>query len=361
MRTNHFLIYGANGYTGQLIARMAVNLKMPVILAGRNGTAIKKLANELQVPYKIFDLGDPDRLHEALSEVKLVLHAAGPFQLTARQMIEACINTGTHYIDITGEIAVFELAKHFNNAATSAGIMIMPGVGFDVVPTDCMALFLKNRLPDAVSLQLAFASLEGGLSQGTASTMIMGLGEGGASRKNGKIIREALGHKGMWLNFSEGSGEIERKLFVMSIPWGDVSTAHFTTGIPDIETYTAIAPSIYKLLKMQWTFNWFLRTPLIRKFVAKKINKRSPGPSDEKRAKGKSMIWGQAKNKAGKKVMATMSTKDGYTLTAQSSLLVAQKILSGHYKAGYQTPAAAYSEDFILELDGTKRTLAIYR
>src|SRR6187431_229393 len=188
MQSTQFLLYGANGYTGQLIARLSATYDLHPILAGRNEEAIQQLAEELQLPYRVVDLNNAGQLQKTLKEVSLVLHAAGPFQLTARPMIEACIATGTHYIDITGEIPVFELAKQFNDAAVRSGIVLMPGVGFDVVPTDCVAMFLKNRLPDATNLQLAFAGLGGSLSHGTATTMVMGLGEGGAVRENGKIV-----------------------------------------------------------------------------------------------------------------------------------------------------------------------------
>ncbi|MEO6729726.1 MAG: saccharopine dehydrogenase NADP-binding domain-containing protein [Ferruginibacter sp.] len=355
MQQNSFLLYGANGYTGQLIAKLSATYHLYPILAGRNKKAIEQLADELQLPYRIIDLNNQDQLQNALADVKLVLHAAGPFQLTARQMIEACIATQTHYIDITGEIPVFEMAKQYNPGAIQSGIMLMPGVGFDVVPTDCMALFLKNKLPDAISLQLAFASVGGGLSHGTATTMVMGLGESGAARENGKIVSKPLGHKGMWIDFSGVAGK-PKKLFVMTIPWGDISTAHFTTGIPNIETYTAISPGIYKFLKFQKAFNWLLKTSFVRNYALKKINKKPAGPTEENRARSSSLIWGRVENLQGKTIHAAMRVKDGYTLTAHSSLLIAQKTMAGNFKPGYQTPAAAYGEDLILEVPDTKRT-----
>lgn len=357
MQTNQFLLYGANGYTGRLIAELAAEYKLQPILAGRNGQAIRQMAEELQLPYRIFDLDDDKALQVALAEVKLVLHAAGPFTITARKMMEACIKTNRHYLDITGEIAIFEMAKTYNGAATAAGVMVMPGVGFDVVPTDCMALFLKNKLPDADRLQLAFASVGGGLSHGTATTMVMGLGEGGAIRENGRIVHRPLGHKGQWIDFSAVAGE-EKKMFVMTIPWGDVSTAYFTTGIPNIETYTGIAPKVYRLLKLQPLFNWLLKTKTVRNYAMKKVKQLPAGPSAEKRAESYSLVWGSVQNKTGKKLEASMKVKDGYTLTVHSSLLIVQKVLAGNFKPGYQTPAAAYGEDLVLEIPGTKRTLA---
>lgn len=345
---NQILLYGANGYTGKLIAKLAATYQLQLILAGRTEASIKPLADELQLPYHIIDLNDNATLQKALAEVKLVLHAAGPYVYTAKQMIEACLQTGTHYIDINGDISVFEMIKQYDATAKEKNIMLMPGTGFDVVPTDCIALQLKNKMPDASHLKLAFATIGGGLSHGTAITMAGKLGEGGAVRENGKIKNKPLGQKGMWVDFGT------KKLFVMTIPWGDVSTAYTTTGIPNIEVYTGIAPKIYRMLKLQWAFNWLLRTNFIRNIIKQKIKAKPAGPSDEKRKNSSSLVWGQVSNSRSETINIAISCFDGYTLTAHSSLLVAKKILEGNFKSGYQTPAGCYGENLIMEVPGTK-------
>jgi short subunit dehydrogenase-like uncharacterized protein len=344
-----FLLYGANGYTGELIARYASQYGLMPMLAGRRKEAIAPIAEKLGFPYQVIDLNDTAALEGALANFKLVLHAAGPFQFTAKQMVEACLRTRTNYIDINGDIAVFEMLKNYDAAAKNSGIMIMPGAGFDVVPTDCLALFLKKKLNDANDLKLAFATLGGQVSHGTASTMVSKLGEGGAARRNGSIVRTSLGKDGMWIDFGQ------KRLFVMSIPWGDISTAHFTTGIPNISTYVGIRPSVYRVLKLQPAFNWLLRTSFVRSYLKRRIDNRAAGPTDEERSKASSLIWGQVANNKGEKVTARISGPDGYTLTMHASLLICQKILGGNFKAGYQTPASAYSEDLILEIPGVKR------
>ena len=345
---NQFLLYGANGYTGKLIAKLAANYNLQPILAGRTEANIKPLADQLQLPYFIIDLNNKSQLEAALSTVKLVLHAAGPYVYTAKQMIDACLQTGVHYIDINGDISVFEMLKKYDGAAKEKNIMVMPGVGFDVVPTDCIALQLKNIMPDATDLKLAFASIGGGLSHGTATTMAGKIGEGGAVRENGKIVRKPLGQKGMWVSFGK------KNLFVMTIPWGDISTAYTTTGIPNIETYTGITPKVYRILKLQWAFNWLLRTEFVRHIIRKKIKAKPAGPSDEQRQKSSSLVWGEACNATGEKINASISCPDGYTLTAHSSLLISKKILDGDFKTGYQTPASCYGENLIMEVPGTK-------
>ena len=347
MNINSVLLYGANGYTGSLIAKYAADYNLHPTLAGRREEVIKPFADQLKLPYKIFELSNTTKLSEALRQVSVVVHAAGPFTHTARQMIEACLQTGTHYLDINGDISVFEQIKKFDAAAKEKSIMLLPGAGFDVVPTDCMALYLKNRLPDATHLKLAFASIGGGVSHGTAMTIINKLGEGGAARENGRIVKKPLGAKGMWVNFGS------TKLFVMSIPWGDVSTAHFTTAIPNIETYTATKPGVYRFLKLQNLFNWLLRTERIKNIIRKKIKQRPAGPDDEKRSNAKSLVWGEARNDEGKSFAASFTCADGYTLTALSSLIIAKKILQADFKPGYQTPAACYTESLINEIPGT--------
>jgi short subunit dehydrogenase-like uncharacterized protein len=351
MASHSFLLYGANGYTGELIARYAGLYNLQPILAGRQKDLIEPLADKLGLPFTVFNLDDTTALLTALKKVKVVVHAAGPFHHTAKQMIEGCLQTGTHYLDINGDITVFEMIKGYDAAAKKSGIMLLPGAGFDVVPTDCLALLLKNLLPGAVSLRLAFATTGGGLSHGTATTTVNKLGEGGAARKNGKIIRRPLGEKGMWVDFGK------KKLFVISIPWGDVSTAWVTTGIPDIESYTGMPRKVYYLLKLQFLFNWLLRTTMVRNYLKKKIKQRPAGPSDEQRSKAASLVWGQVTDAKGKTATARLSGPDGYTLTTYSALIITQKVLNANFIPGYQTPASAYGEDLVMEIPGVERTI----
>ncbi|HLO81570.1 MAG TPA: saccharopine dehydrogenase NADP-binding domain-containing protein [Chitinophagaceae bacterium] len=344
---NSILLYGANGYTGTLITRMAADYGIRPILAGRSEENIKPLAEQFGYAYRIADLNDATAMDKALSGIKVVLHAAGPFRFTAKPMVEACIRNGVHYLDITGEIMVYEMAKKYSAQAAEKGIMLMPGVGFDVVPTDCIALSLKKKMPDATSLKLAFAGLGGSTSRGTSTSMAQNLGRPSAVRKDGKITPVPLGHKSMWLDHNG------KKIFVMSIPWGDVSTAFSTTGIPNIETYTSVPSRLHSVLKFQSLFNWILRTSFAKNYVMRKIKSMPPGPSDEKRARSKSVVWGEAMNDKGDIARAKLQCAEGYTLTAISSLIIAKKVLAGNFKPGYQTPAGCYGEKLVEEIPGT--------
>jgi short subunit dehydrogenase-like uncharacterized protein len=259
-------------------------------------------------------------------------------------MMEACMNTGTHYLDITGEINVFELGASLNQKAIENGILLMPGVGFDVVPTDCLAAFLKNKLPSAKALKLAFAGLGGGMSKGTTLTMVEGMGEGGKIRKNRKIVSVPLGFKTMQQKH-EG-----KNLFFMTIPWGDVSTAFYTTGIPNIETYTTVSKKRYDKLGWMNAFSWLLKLDFIKEFARKKVRQGPAGPTEEVRKNARTYIWGEVSDAAGSKVQAYYTTPNGYTVTSLTALLIAKKVLEGNFKTGFHTPAGLYSEHLIHEI-----------
>ena len=344
--TNNFLIYGANGYTGELITRFAAERGLKPILAGRNEAKISELAAKYGLEYRIFSLEDDAKLDAALQEVDMVLHCAGPFSITSVPMVKACLRNKKHYTDITGEISVFETCAAMGNKAVEAGIMVMPGVGFDVVPSDCLAMHLKNRLPSATYLTLAWYGM-GRMSHGTQATMTMNVGRGGAIRKDGKITPVPAG----WKTREIDLGEVRRT--GVTIPWGDVSTAFHSTGIPNIEVYTVVPPSALKMMKTTRYLGWMMATGFVQKYLQRNIP--PGGPSDEERAKGKTLMWGEASDAEGNRVEARQQGPEGYTLTAHAALNIAEKILAGNFKPGFQTPAKAYGADLILEIEGTAR------
>ena len=341
-----FLLYGANGYTGELITRYAVERSLNPILAGRNENKIKPLAERHGLDYRIFRLEDAAKLDAALQETEFVLHCAGPFSLTSKQMVEACLRNRKHYLDITGEIAVFEAMATHDAEAKKAGIMIMPGVGFDVVPSDCLTKHLKERLPSADNLSLAFYGI-GKISHGTQVTMTMNIGNGGAVRRDGTITNVPAAWKTREIDF----GEVTKK--AVTIPWGDVATAFYSTGIPNIEVYTVLPPANLKMLKYSRYFGWLMSIGFLKDFALRQIPEG--GASDEERAAGKTYLWGEVSDKDGNKAVSRLQTPEGYTLTALTALSIAGKILSGDFCNGFQTPAKCYGADLILEIENITR------
>src|SRR3954469_15939722 len=224
-----FLIYGATGYTGELIAREAKRRGLSPVLAARSADRLAALASELGFEQRVFGLDRPSEIAAGqLAGVRVVLNCAGPFSATGGKMIDACLQARVHYLDITGEIDVLEQSFCKDDSARRAGIVICSGVGFDVIPTDCLALALKEALPDATELALGFYS-SSRLSPGTAKSSIEGAALGGRVRRDGRLVSVPFGSDIRYIDFGDGRGARP----ATSLPWGDVSTAYRTTGIPN--------------------------------------------------------------------------------------------------------------------------------
>lgn len=341
-----FLLYGANGYTGELIAREAVRRGMKPLLAGRSRKPIEKLGAELGCPSAVFPLDDHTSLVRAVSAAEAVLHCAGPFSDTARPMMQACLATHVHYFDITGEIPVFELAHSVHEKAERAGVTLCPGVGFDVVPTDCLAVKLKAALPDATHLALGFDS-RSGMSKGTAKTSVASAAEGSMLRRDGQLVTVPLASQQRRIDFGNG----ERQ--AVGIPWGDVSTAYFSTGIPNIEVFTATSADRLKQMGRANMLRPLLRQGWVQRLARFNIDRRLQPPTEAQRASNPSFVWGEARNAAQKTVTARVVTANGYALTIASSLAIIAHVLQSRPAAGYTTPATLMGADFVSTLPGS--------
>lgn len=350
MTAPNWLIYGANGYTAELIAREAVRRGMKPILAGRNGAAISALATSLALDDRVFALDDPSVIETGIKGCHVVLHCAGPFSHTSKAMMDACLLTHAHYLDITGEIAVFETAASYDAMARSANIMLLPGVGFDVVPTDCLAAHLRAQLPTATHLTLAFRGL-GHLSRGTTLTGLEGMSTGGLVRRDGRLIAVPMAWKTRQVDFGNGQGPTA----TMTVPWGDVFTAYYTTGIPNIEVYMASKPWFRRLAKSSRYFHWLLGSAPTQSFLKSWVKAMPPGPTPAQRKRSTSYVWGEVHDDAGRVIAARFKAPDGYTLTVLTALAIVDQVLNGRAPIGFQTPAKAYGSEWIFTIEGVTR------
>ena len=341
-----WMIYGAYGYTGALIARKAAATGWPVLLAGRREEALSELAGALDLPWRRLALEDTGTLVKTLEECGGVLHCAGPFKRTAKPMIEACIAAHRPYLDITGEIEVFELAHDLDFMARSAGIPLCPGIGFDVVPTDCVASVLKSALPDARKLALGF---DGGrhVSPGTARTMAAGMGDGGFVRSNGSLVRVPLGWDTRQIDF--GAGEKQ----AVTIPWGDVATAYYSTGIGDIRVYIPASTKTVRRMRRLNAVRPLLGIGPVRGFLENRAAARTRGPDDEELASTRVHVWGEACTEDETCITATLETPNGYALTRDSALMAMQRLDSQpRDQGGYFTPSQLFGQRFVESLPG---------
>lgn len=341
------LIYGAYGYTGELIVREALDRGLRPVLAGRNETKLRAQAAGHGLDCRVFSLDDPRAVDAGLADMRVVLHCAGPFAHTAGDMAQGCLRNGAHYLDITGEIGVFEQMAALDAAASAAGVMLMPGVGFDVVPSDCLAAHLKRTLPSATTLNLAFFST-GHASHGTAATMLENFGRGGQIRRGGQLTRVPAAWKTRRIDFGP------RTETCITIPWGDVSTAYYSTGIPDIAVYMAAPLGLRVGAIASRVIGPLLNSPAVQRFLYARIPEG--GPSERLRNEGYCLLWGEAIAPSGERAEARLRICEGYTLTARAAVHIAQKTLAGSARPGYQTPSLAFGPDLVLELPGSTRT-----
>lgn len=343
-----WMVYGAYGYTGRLVLQKAVAAGCKPVLAGRDPARTQSLALEFGLPHRSFELDDTQALRRGLEGMRAVLHCAGPFSATAAPMIAACLQVGTHYLDITGEIDVFAYAHANDGAARKRGIALVPGVGFDVVPTDCLAALLKQDLPDATDLVLAFDA-EGGPSRGTALTSVEGLGKGGRIRRDGQLMRVPLGYKVREFAFPRGNRQ------AVTIPWGDVYTAFVSTGIPNVEVYMALPPrTIAGLRRLRWLTPVLGLTP-VQWFLKRRVEASVKGPSEKRRGDSHAYVYGEVRNPRGDVHAATLTTPNGYELTAEAALRITRHLADdpGPH-AGYYTPSLLMGADFVRSLPGVQ-------
>jgi short subunit dehydrogenase-like uncharacterized protein len=330
-----------------LAAELASAKKLDVVLAGRNKDALAALGDRLSLPTRVVGLDDPKRLSEVLKDITCVVHMAGPFATTSPPMLNACLATQTNYIDITGEIEVFEAMWSREDEIKRAGITVVPGAGFDVVPSDCLAGYVAGKLERPVSLIIALRGLESA-SQGTLRTAIRQVSKPVLCRRAGAIV--ALDDRSpRWIDFGSGDEPC------VPVSWGDVATAFHSTGVGNITVYfrrTKLLRSVDILGKL---FGPLLRSRIGQRGLAAIVRSLPEGPSQSERNGHRGTIWAVAIDCSGRSFKASLSTPDAYDFAANSALEISSRISSLPTPVGLVTPSQAFGADFVLSLPGCSR------
>ncbi len=348
MTAPNWLLYGANGYSGKLIAEEAKQRGHTPILAGRSEDKVRPLAEALGLSWRAFSLDDADAVRRALEGVPLVLHAAGPFIHTAAPMRSACLDAGAHYLDITGEIPVFEASFATDKRARERTVTVLSGVGFDVVPTDCLARYVCDQLEIPRKLDIAFAAI-GQASAGTLKSALEGLPKGGAVRRDGRLVPYPIGRGAREVRFND------RTRTAIPIPWGDLSTAFHSTGAPDITTYMSVPPKMARAYRFAGPLAQVaLRPAAVRKLVMPLVDRFVQGPDAQARAQGRSFVWARAEDAQGKSAEAWLETLEGYAFTAAAAVRAVEQTLALS-PSGALTPSRAFGADFVLQIPETRR------
>jgi len=345
--SSQWLLYGATGYSGALIARSAVEQGLVPILCGRDRPRLAALAADLGIEFRVASLQDPPSLDRALQGVGAVLHAAGPFSRTAMPMLEACLRAGAHYLDLTGEIAVVERLAAQHARAAKRGIMVMPGVGLDVVAGDCLALHVSSRMPRAKRLALGVQGLKL-VSRGTAKTIVEAAG-GGFARREGRICPITLGS--LQRRFDFGSGPVD----CLNVSWADVATAWYTTGIGHVDVYCEAIPTLRFLSASNRVAGPLLATAPWQAWMMAHVDVLPAGPDASERAAAGAVFVAEVESSSGRCVSSRLRTPEAYTFTAMVAPVIASRVLGGDMEPGFQTPARIYGADFPLRFDGVTR------
>lgn len=346
--TRPWLLYGANGYTGQLVAEEAVRRGHRPILAGRSADKVRPIAERLGLSWTAFGLDDISAIASAIGGADLVFHAAGPFVHTSEPMVTACLARGAHYVDVTGEVPVFGRTLDRDAEAKRSNVCLISGVGFDVIPTDCLAKFVADKLPDARYLEIAFATANKA-SAGTAKTMLEMAQRGSVARREGALVPVPFGGEVRKIRFSD------RERTAVAVPWGDLETAYKTTGIPNITVFMAMPPAQARAVRFLGpTLTGVLRSDRIRSAALRWVERKVQGPVESERQAGRSFIHACARDAEEKSVEAWLETSESYAFTALGGVLAVEHILAEN-PVGALTPALAFGADFVLEIEGTKR------
>ena len=350
---DQWLIYGANGYTGALLAEEAVKRGHQPLLGGRSLAKLGPIAAQLGLEAIAFDLGDAVRSLDD-HQVKLVLHAAGPFIYTSSPMLEACLQVGSHYLDLTGELPVFENTFAHDRAARDKGVVLMSGAGFDIVPSDCLIKYVAEQVDDPQSVELVIGGptlSKGaiGASAGTLKTNLEMMAIGFVVRRNGRLVPVHVGAGLKQVRLLDGEHT------ALIVPWGDVVTAYHSTGIPNITAYMTFPPEQARAMSLAgFLLQRLLEIKAVRHQAARLIEHYVSGPSEQMRQTGRTQLYAEVIGKDGQRAEAWLETREAYQFTVLAAINATERILAGTL-SGALTPAQAFGADFVLEVAGTLR------
>lgn len=347
--SGRLLIYGATGYTGRLIARSTLARGIEPVLAGRSRDRLANTAGMLGIrEIRVAELHSDAELDRALADVEVVINVAGPFSRTAAPLVDACLRTATHYLDVTGEVDVMDALSRRDGAARGRGVMLLPGVGFDVVASDCLAAHVAKRARQSSWLALGIKGLVF-VSRGSYRTLVEQAGRPTRVRRAGRLVSVAAGS--LSRRFDYGGGEVMSR----GVSWGDVVSSWHSTKIPDIEVYFEATPAIESMVFARRALGNLFRLRTLQALLKAPAAVMSEGPSESERAAQAAVVVAETGSERTLLARSRLYTSEVYTFTAQAAAAIAAEVLAGHARPGYQTPASLLGPDFVLGLDDVHR------
>jgi short subunit dehydrogenase-like uncharacterized protein len=349
MPHNTWMLYGATGATGTLIAEEAVRRGQQPLVAGRSEASLAALGKRLGLPWVAVGLDEPEQLKRAIADVDAVLNAAGPFGATVPPLVQACLAAGTHYLDIAGEIPALQHLFAHDQEARERHIALIGGVGFGVVASNSLVKYVADQLPGATTLELAVKADNQQASGGATKSVLEALAGGGRVYRNGRLTPFRLGKGLKTLRFPDGA------VAILPVPSADLEAAHQATGIANITAYIPFRRSAALLLPLMQRG---LALRPLRGWLEAAVERRGTRPrASQADGQWTSYAWARATDQSGQQAEAWLALGEGYHFTAASSVRAVERVLRDH-PSGALTPPQAFGADFVLSIDGVRRWAA---
>ncbi len=289
-------------------------------------------------------------MEDAVTEVSVVLNAAGPFGQTAPLLVEACLNKRVHYLDLSFEISPIKMCQNsLDLVAKDSGVMLLPGIGFGCTVMDYAAQISKETLPGVTSISMFISGIES-LSRGVLKSFATGLTSGITEMRRGRL------HNSMRPRYERSPFEGSHKRW-QSISWGGVITAAYTTSIPNITTYIPSDSIITRWVAGRRWRHYFYTLPFAKRYLAKQLAGEKYGPTDEERREQNSSLYIIARDDKGKEFRCVITAPDPYSYTVHTSLEAVKRVIWGESKSGFQTAPIVFGKDFFVDLPGINITM----
>lgn len=339
------VLYGATGYTGRLVTDELARRGLDHVLSGRDEAKLARLAEQHGAPAKAAALDDDRALRDLLDGASAVINCAGPFTLAGDALVRAAIASRTHYVDSTGEQSFIQMVfERHGRTAEHAGVALLPALGFDYAPGDCIASLAAGGHEPLDELVLAY-DVEGfGMSRGTLRSALVAM-KGGDVVYEDEQWRAAPG--GIFrasFDFPEPIGRQQMSRY----PSGEVITAPHhtrTRKVTSLLTTRTAAPFAAAAPLLPYTLpalGLVLRTPL-RGLLGKAVGILPEGPPVEARRAAEFTVVAVARGADGSTRQGVVRGSDVYGLTAVTLVHAAQLVSApGFDRAGALGPAAAF-------------------
>jgi short subunit dehydrogenase-like uncharacterized protein len=367
-------VYGATGYTGKLVARELARRELDYVLSGRSAGKLRALASELggDPPVRPASLDDRDALRHVLGDCVAVINCAGPFMRYGEPVVRAAVETGTHYVDTTGEQPFMRFVyDRLDDAASAAEVAVVPAVGFDYLPGDLISALVSRGVEPLDELVLAYAARGFAATRGTLHSGLEMLRSGGLEYRDGALRPLGWRPRRVHFTFPEPIG----RLAMLAFASGEVLTVPRHTRTRNVVTLinagVAAPPGMPDELVplTQPALMVALRTP-VKALADLAIERLPEGPSEEQRKGARFTIVAIARGEDGRVGRGQVRGGDVYGLTAVTAVHSASLLADpGYDRAGALSPASAFEPvEFLnylgdhgvtFELDGVAEEAAV--